>query len=345
LVYSSGTTGKPKGILISHRSRALTFHGMAMEYGCYGPDDHQLGIAPMAHGAGFAFIMATLYTGGTVDILAHFDPELVLRKLAREPFTGVFMVPAHFHTLFGLEKSVLDRYRGGSPSLRTIMSNASALPMSTKVQIIDYWGEGKLHETYGSTEAGIVTNLRPSQQLSKPQSVGHPFALNFVRLLDESGREVPVGTVGELYSKSPYLFSGYWNQPEETLAASREGWVSAGDLARRDEQGFLYIVDRKKDMVITGGFNVYPREVEDVLHQHPSVLEAAVIGRPDNHWGESIAAFVVLRSGSSVTSDELSTHCRHILADYKVPKQFRIVKSLPRNASGKLLKNDLRQLE
>ncbi|MGA0708929.1 MAG: class I adenylate-forming enzyme family protein [Steroidobacteraceae bacterium] len=176
LVYSSGTTGKPKGIVISHRSRTLTFHAMAMEYGCYGPDDLQLGIAPMAHGAGFAFIMASLYFGGTVDVLPAFDPELVLRKLVEQPFTGVFMVPAHYHAIFALEKTVLGRWQGKARSLRTIMSNASALPQATKEKIVGYWGDNKLHETYGSTEAGVVTNLRPADQLVRERSVGRAFA-------------------------------------------------------------------------------------------------------------------------------------------------------------------------
>jgi acyl-CoA synthetase (AMP-forming)/AMP-acid ligase II len=344
LVYSSGTTGKPKGIVISHRSRVLTFHGMAMEYGCYGPDDLQLGIAPMAHGAGFAFIMASIFFGGTVDVLPRFDPELVLRKLASAPFTGVFMVPAHFHAIFGLEKPLLDRWRGRFPVLRTIMSNASALPYVTKQQIVGYWGEGLLHETYGSTEAGIVTNLRPADQLVRRASVGKAFALNEVRLLDEAGREVGPGEIGELYSRSPYLFDGYFGRPEETAAAMRDGWVSAGDLARRDEDGYLYIVDRKKDMVITGGYNVYPREIEEQLHQHPEVLEAAVIGVPDDRWGEALVAFVVPRTPGAVPAAEFERHCRERLAGYKVPKRFLFTGPLPRNAGGKVLKNELRAL-
>ena len=342
LVYSSGTTGQPKGIVISHRSRALTFHGMAMEYGVYGPDDVQLGIAPMAHGAGFAFIMATLYFGGTVDVLPKFDPERVLDKLAREPVTGVFMVPTHFHAIFALPPAVLERYRGRALALRTIMSNAAALPQAVKEQIVAYFGDGRLHETYGSTEAGVVTNLRPQYQLSHRQSVGPAFALNSVRLLDDDGREVERGAVGELYSCSPYLFNGYWNQPDETRAATRDGWVTAGDLARQDEDGFYYIVDRKKDMVITGGYNVYPRELEEVLHGHPALLETAVIGIPDDYFGEALCVYVVVRPGHNVAAAELEALCRRTLAGYKVPKQFRFIDALPRNAGGKVLKKDLR---
>jgi acyl-CoA synthetase (AMP-forming)/AMP-acid ligase II len=343
LVYSSGTTGKPKGILISHRSRVLTFHGMAMEYGCYGPDDYQLGIAPMAHGAGFAFIMASVYFGGTVRIMTSFDPLEVVKRLATEPITGVFMVPTHFHAIFAAEQVHLDRHRGRAAALRTIMSNAAALPQALKEKIVGYWGEGRLHETYGSTEAGIVTNLRPQHQLTRPQSVGPAFALNSVRLLDDHGQDVATGEVGELYSQSPYLFNGYWNQPDETARATRDGWVSAGDLARRDEDGFHYIVDRKKDMVVSGGFNVYPREIEEVLTRHPALLEAAVVGVPDDYYGEALCAFVVVRPGMHVDADSLQDHCRATLSGYKVPRQYRFVDGLPRNAAGKVLKNRLRK--
>jgi acyl-CoA synthetase (AMP-forming)/AMP-acid ligase II len=342
LVYSSGTTGKPKGIVISHRSRALTFHGMAMEYGCYGPDDLQLGIAPMAHGAGFAFIMASLYFGGTVDVLPKFEPELVLRKLGSDAFTGVFMVPAHFHAIFSQEVTVLDRWRGRFPALRTIMSNAAALPQAAKERIVEYWGAGLLHETYGSTEAGVVTNLRPADQLLRKQSVGRPFALNEVRLLDDDGLEVAPGEIGELYSRSPYLFNGFYGKPAETAAVMRNGWLTAGDLARRDEDGYFYIVDRKKDMVVTGGLNVYPREIEEQLHQHPAVLEAAVVGVPDERWGEALQAFVVLRAAAEAQPAELERYCRERLAGYKVPRRFLYVDALPRNAGGKVLKTELR---
>jgi acyl-CoA synthetase (AMP-forming)/AMP-acid ligase II len=344
LVYSSGTTGKPKGILISHRSRVLTFHAMAMEYGCYGPDDRFLSLAPMAHGAGLAFTMAMLYFGGYVELVGKFEPEAVVAKLAHEPFTGIFMVPTHFQAILSLDAAVLDRYRGQAKSLRAIISNAAALPQALKERIVAYWGAGLLHETYGSTEAGIVSNIRPQDQLRKQQSVGRPFAATMIKLLDDAGREVAAGEVGELYSRSPFLFNGYWGRPEETAACSREGWVSAGDLGRWDDEGFLYIVDRKKDMVISGGINIFPREVEEVLHKHPAVQEASVVGVPDAHWGESLRAFVVLRAGTKASADALIDHCKATLSSYKIPRDVRFIAALPRNVGGKVLKKDLRAL-
>ncbi len=345
LVYSSGTTGKPKGILISHRSRVLTFHAMAMEYGCFGPEDRFLALAPMAHGAGFAFAMAGLYFGARVDVVARFEPEELLRRLATDSITGVFMVPTHFRDLFALPASVLARYRGRFGQLRTIISNAAALPQSVKERVVEYFGPGLLHETYGSTEAGIVSNIRPSDLLRKPHSVGLPFAATEIRLLDDAGVEQPVDAVGELYSRSPFLFNGYWNQPEQTEECQRPGgWVSAGDLARRDADGFLYIVDRKKDMVVSGGINIYPREIEDVLLRHPAVREASVVGVPDERWGERLRAYVVPAGDGGASADALLEHCRSFLSGYKVPREVRFIDALPRNAGGKILKRELRAL-
>ena len=345
LVYSSGTTGAAKGIVISHRSRVLTFHAMAMEYGCFGPDDRFLAIAPMAHGAGFAFAMAGLYFGARVDIVAKFDSEQVLMRLATEDITGVFMVPTLFAAIFALPATVLDRYRGRFRSLKAIISNAAALPQPVKQQVVDYFGAGLLHETYGSTEAGIVSNIRPKHVLRKPGSVGLPFAATEVRLLDDSGAEVPTGIVGELFSRSPFLFSGYWSRPAATRDCLRDGgWISAGDLARRDADGFLYIVDRKKDMVISGGINIYPREIEEVLEQCAGVREASVVGVPDVHWGERLRAYVVADAAAPPSAEALLDHCRTRLSGYKLPREIRFIDAIPRNLGGKVLKRALRDL-
>lgn len=347
LVYSSGTTGQPKGVLISHRSRALTFHAMAMEYGCYGPDDRFLALAPMAHGAGFAFAMATLYFGGFVEIAAKFEPALVLERLADGSFTGVFMVPTHFQAIFALPGDTLTSYRRTALSLRAIISNAAALAQPLKEKIIEYFGDGLLHETYGSTEGGIVTNIRPADQLRTNRSVGRAFGLNEIKLLADDGREVAVGEVGELYSRSPYHFEGYWGHPEWLADCTRPGgWLSAGDLARRDENGFLHIVDRKKDMVISGGFNIYPREVEMVLEQHPAVREACVVGIADEHWGERVRAFVVLAPEyrpDVAMAAAIGMFCRNKIAAYKIPREVGFITEVPRNAGGKVLKRALRE--
>lgn len=340
--YTSGTTGKPKGVVLPQRSRLLAFYQMAQEFGCYGPDDRFLGTTPMNHGAGIAFPLAAIMSGGFTEILDRFDPEELLKKLKEGNFAGVFTVPTQHHAIFELEQKVLDKYRGAP--LKGLISNASALPQHLKHKIVEYFGEGLLHESYGSTEGGFVSNLRPPYQLTKERCVGTPFPHTFVKLTDDDFNEVGPNEPGELWVKSPSSFSGYWNRPEETAAAFRDGWVTVGDVGKRDEDGFLYIVDRKKDMVITGGVNVYPREIEELLFGHPAISDVAVIGVPDDKWGERLKAFVVVKEGQNIDADGVAKFCEGKLSSYKVPKDVAQISSLPRNANGKVLKTELRKL-
>ncbi len=340
--YTSGTTGEPKGVLCPHRSRTLNYLAMAAEYGCYGPRDHGLTVAPMYHGAGLSFTLANLFLGGSATIHPRFEPERVLAALAAEAITNIFVVPTHFHGLFSLGD---DRVAGaGRGALKAIVSNAAPLAQAMKERIVAALGDDLLFECYGSTEGGVVSNLAPADQLRKERSVGLPFPATEVRLLDDDGREVRTGEVGELYSRSPYLFVGYQGRPEATAATMRDGWFSAGDLARRDDEGYLYIVDRKGDKIITGGLNVFPREIEELLVRHPAVAEAAVFGLPDARWGEAIHAAVTLdpAAGGQLDADELIEFCRGRLSAHKVPKGIEQVDQLPRNAAGKVLRRVLR---
>ena len=338
--YTSGTTGTPKGVTLPHRARTLIFYAMAVEYGCYSPDDRALAVAPLCHGAGFAFAMAPIYFGGYCEIIRRFEPDRILDSLNTAAASNIFLVPTHFHAIFALEKSILERYR--RDALRTIISNAAPLAQATKEKIVDFFGPDLLHETYGSTESGIVCNLRPQDQLRKIKCVGLPFPNTEVRVLDAEGNEVGPDTVGELFSRSPYHYNGYWGRAEETRATFRGDWFSAGDMAQRDSEGYIYLVDRKKDLVISGGINVYPREIEEVLFAHPAVAEAAVIGVPDDYWGEVLKAFVVVRRDTSASADDLLAHCRSSLAGYKIPKTVEFIGALPRNTAGKVLKTELR---
>ena len=340
--YTSGTTGKPKGVLVPHRSRILSLLGMAQEYGCYSPDDRFLAMAPMCHGAGMLFALAPVFFGGFAEILDRFDPELFLRKLKDESITGFFAVPTHFNGVFGLEQAILDANR--TQSLTTIISNAAPLPQSAKEKIVDYFGDGLLHETYGSTEAGIVTNLRPADQLRKQKCVGLPFPLTDIKLINTEGNECAPEEVGELFSRSPYLFNGYWKREEATESAFQDGWVTVEDLAKRDDEGYIYIVDRKKDMVISGGMNIYPREIEEVLLKHPQIADVAITGIPDEKWGERLKAFVVVATGEDIEAETVSAYCDGKVADYKIPKDIAFIDALPRNANGKVLKTELRKL-
>jgi len=339
--YTSGTTGLPKGAVVSHRSRALTFFGMAEEYGCYGPEDVGLATAPLYHGAGMAFALASVYFGGTVSLLKGFQPEELLRRIVSDRITNAFMVPTMFQAVFGLPEAVRRQY--DLSGFVTWMSNAAPLAQATKEQILAEWPHTRLFEIYGSTEGGIVTSLRPQDQLRKIRCVGQPFPMTDIKLLDDNREEVPVGDVGELFSRSPYLFNGYHGQPKATAEAFHDGFFSAGDLAVRDDENHFYIVDRKKDMIISGGINVYPREVEEVLRRHPRVLDAAVIGVADAYWGEAVTAVIVPGSGSPLTQDDLVSFCEGKLASFKHPRSVVLMEQLPRNAAGKVLKRVLRE--
>ena len=339
--YTSGTTGHPKGVLLSHRSRVNhMLFTMAANYGCYTPTARPLATSPFHNGAGFINALAGPFFGGTTHILPKYDPEVMLRALQERHITSMFMVPTHFHALFNLGADTLSKY--DKSALKVIHSNAAPLPQATKIKIVDYFGDGILFESYGSTEAGGCTFLRPEDQLRKDSCVGQPGPGVWLEIRDDKGKELPVGDVGEVWVKNAWLFNGYWNKPEATAEALVDGWCSVGDLGRLDDEGHLYLVDRKKNVIISGGQNIFPREIEEVLHHHPAVGDVAVVGKKDDYWGEAVTAFVVLREGQTITADELKERCAHELARYKLPKEFHFIDVLPRNATGKILHRELR---
>ncbi|TQV86194.1 acyl--CoA ligase [Exilibacterium tricleocarpae] len=341
--YTSGTTGTPKGVMLPHRARALTFFAMAVEYGCFNSTCHFLAIAPLCHGAGFAFAFAPLFFGGSVEIMQRFDAQQVLEVLKRRVHDGIFLVPTHFEAIFSLPQATLGRLRGHA--LTAIISNASALPQSLKEKIIAYFGDGLLHETYGSTEGGIVTNLRPDKQLAKINCVGLPFQGTEVELRNDAGEPVKAGEPGELFSRNLTGFSGYWQRPGETQdTLDAHGWITVGDVAVRDDEGYIYIIDRKKDMIISGGINIYPRQIEATIESIEWVKEAAVVGVSDAKWGEAIKAFVVRHpTAASHKEQEITDYCGNHLAGFKVPRTVEFIDTLPRNATGKLLRRELRK--
>lgn len=341
IAYTSGTTGRPKGVVISHRSRALTFLMSALEWNL-GLGRRSMAVAPMYHGAGFAFGYAPIYTGGTVTMLRGWDPKAFLGLLERDRVQSAFLVPTHAQMLRALEPQVVAET--DSSSLDTLFFNAAALPRPLKKWVMETWPHVGVHELYGSTESGIITNLRPRDAEAKAGSVGHPWFLTEIRVVDDAGQPVPPGVPGEVFSRSPYLMNGYHNDPDATAACTTDdGFVTCGDIATVDEAGFITIVDRKKDLVITGGLNVYPREVEEAILHHPDVADAAVVGIPDEVWGECVVAFVVGRNGATVSPEALDAHLRGSLANYKLPRQVHATTALPRNAGGKVVKAQLRE--
>ena len=340
--YSSGATGQPKGIMLSHRSRILSAYVAAAEYQALGPDTRMLVSTPIFHGAGFLNLLAPLWFGGQAIILSKFKINELLGLIAKHKINKAHMVPAHFSSYFNL--SLTERQYFDISSLKCLISGTAPLSQEMKIRIVESFGEKILNERYGSTEASLVTNLRPEDQLRKTACVGNAFATVEIEVRDSFGKKVEDGTVGELWSRSPLMFSGYWNRPELYDQAVRNGWVTAGDMAKRDEEGYIYLVDRKNDMIISGGENIYPREVEEVILQHLQVLEVAVIGIPHEYWGEAVTAVIYLKPGTSTSIENLKIHCQDKLAKWKHPKNWYFTGPLPRNSMGKILRRDLKIL-
>jgi acyl-CoA synthetase (AMP-forming)/AMP-acid ligase II len=338
LMYTSGTTGRPKGAMRSHEGNALIALVTALEFGLT-RDDTGLLVMPLCHANSLYFSVTFTMLGATiiVDDRKSFDAEAVLRTLAREHVTFTSLVPTHYIMMLDLPAAArqgLDLHRVD----KLLISSAPARK-ETKLAILQLFPNGRLFELYGSTEAGWVTILRPDEQLDHLGSVGREWAGSGpIRLLDLDGSEVPDGAVGELYSRTAYAFDGYWKNPDKTQEAFNGAWCSVGDMARRDEQGFIHLVDRKSNMIISGGENIYPSEVESVLAAHPAVQDVAVVGLPDAKWGEAVQAVVVLRPGQTLAASELEDWCRERMAGFKRPRGYRFVSEsqLPRTATGKI---------
>ncbi|ALV39880.1 o-succinylbenzoate--CoA ligase [Pseudarthrobacter sulfonivorans] len=339
IMYTSGTTGVPKGAMITHRNLLWqTLHMITLAKGL-NSYDVTVTAAPLFHIGGLAtHTLPLLYLGGTTVIVESFDPAQTVELMEREKVTVMFLVASMWTAVSLLP----DLDTKDLSAVKYAISGGAPLPLPT-LEFFDERG-WVFTEGYGLTESTCASCfLAPEYVVSKAGSVGHPVTHQRMRLVDDTDRDVAVGEVGEILLQGPNIFAGYWGRPRETADAFRGGWFHTGDLARADSQGFLTLVDRKKDMVITGGENVYPIEVEQVLFRHPEVLEAAVIGLPDNKWGESVTAIVVRTPESTLTEEELIAWTRERLAHFKCPRRIEFVEELPRNATGKLLKRDLRR--
>lgn len=339
IMYTSGTTGLPKGAMLTHRNffyNAINACGMGSGIG---RDDVTISAAPLFHiGALSIHTMPLAFIGGCTVALEAFTAGDWLDAVERHRPTQVFLVPAMWSAVVQ-DPTIGSRDLG---SLTFAMSGGAPCPI-TIINAMQGYGVA-FTEGFGMTEtAPLACYLAPEDVLTHAGSIGRPFNLVELQVVGEDGRQMPTGEVGELAIRGENVFVGYWDKPTETAQALRGGWLFSGDLAYVDAEGYYTLVDRKKDMIITGGENVYPVEVEQVMYQHPAVGEVAVIGLPDEKWGEAVVAVVAVKPGAELDVEQLREWTRERIAHYKAPKEIRLIDELPRNATGKILKRELRQ--
>lgn len=336
LLYTSGTTGKQKAAMLTHKNLVtnaeqsrLVFHGSA--------NDNYMCVLPMFHVFGFTTcVLNPLLSGSTVTIIEKFQPKEVVESLLNDDVTVFMGVPSMYVLLLEACKKNIT-----FPKLRLAVSGGAALPVEVLRQTKDIL-KLPVVEGYGLTEASPVVCFNPLDGIKKEGSIGLPIPFVACKIVDENDMELAAGDVGELIVQGENVMLGYFKQEKETKEALKNGWLHTGDLAKKDEDGYIFIVDRKKDMVITGGLNVYPREVEEVIYQYPKVKEAAVVGIGDKLRGECVKAFIVLKDGEECTAKEMTHYLKERIAGYKIPREIEFISELPKNSTGKILKRMLK---
>ena len=339
LMYTSGTTGRPKGVMITHANLAWKNLGHIIEFGFTGAD---LGLAcgPLYHVGALDLTTTSLIAAGATTIIHRaFDASAVVDELERSRVSTVWLAPAMVNAIMALP----DIEQRDLSSVRVVINGGEKMPIPLIERIQRTFPSAWFADAYGLTETvSGDTFLDRDSMLRKLGSVGRPCLYVDIDIWDEQHRSLPAGEPGEIVIRGPKVFKGYWRDAAATAAAFAGGWFHTGDIGVRDEDGYLFIVDRLKDMIVSGGENIASSEIERVLYEHDAVLEAAVVGRPDDRWGEVPVAFVVLREGAGATAEVLLDHCRSQLARFKVPKAITFLDALPRNPSGKVLKRELR---
>lgn len=343
LQYTGGTTGTSKGAMLTHANLVINAHqSRELLYGSDERPDLMVAALPLFHIYAMNCVMiSSIISGGAFIILPRFELHATLNIIRKYRPTIFHGVPTMYVAFNNAPK--VERY--GFHSLQLCTSGGAPLPVEVRERFEALTG-GRLLEGYGLTETSPVTHFNPRNGLPKVGSIGLPILDTEARIMDvETGmREMPDGDAGEIVIRGPQVMKGYWNKPDETALVLRDGWLYTGDIGKKDKDGYYYIVDRKKDLIIAGGFNIYPREVEEVLFEHPKIKEAVAVGVPDEYRGETVKAFIVVREGCTVTPDEIISFCRERLASYKVPRQVVFRDSLPKSGVGKYLRRELKNL-
>ncbi len=340
MIYTSGTTGRPKGVYRAGGIDPMLILGMVQGFGLQPGGEVHIVPAPLYHSAPTLGSALTIVLGGTLVVMAKFDPEDFLALVDREKVTSCLVVPTIVKRVLALPDEVKRRY--DVSSMRSLIVGAAPFPLETKRAAVEYFGDC-IYEYYGSTDAGLNTILGPAEQRTRPASCGKVLDGQDIVILDDEGRKLAPDEVGNIYISNPLVRAmQYYKDPEKTKEAFRGEHMTVGDMGYLDADNYLYIVDRKTDMVISGGVNIYPAEIEEVIYEHPAVLDVAVIGVPNDDWGEELKAVVQLKDGTRATADDIIDFCRERLADYKRPRSVDFVAEIPRNPSGKLLKREIR---
>jgi len=344
-IYTSGTTGIPKGVVRSHESYISFFMINAVEFG-FSEKDYGMIVMPLYHVNSTFYGLLFLYIGASLHVGRDkkFDPVELLSVIDKEKVTFTSLIPTHYNLILNVPEEERKKY--DVSSIRKLLCSSAPARSEVKKGILRCFPNVELFEAYGSTEAGLVTLLRPEDQLRKLGSIGKEcLGTDVIKLLDENGKEVSVGEVGELYSRGPMMFDEYYKLPEKTEASFRGDLFTARDMAKQDEEGYYYLVDRKDNMIITGGEHVYPSEVEEVISRHPKVFDVAVIGVPDDMWGEAVKAVVILKENQTAMPEEIIEWCRGKMAGYKKPKSVDFIPphEMPRTTTGKILHRKLRE--
>ncbi|MEM2957564.1 MAG: AMP-binding protein [Candidatus Freyarchaeota archaeon] len=343
LLYTAGTTGRPKGVIHTHKDRYIAvcdynIHVGSRPFGVTGV------ITPIFHCSALTGLLATIYVAGKCVIMMPGPPEQFLEALDKEKIEATFQIPVMW--IWTIRSPKFGEY--DVSSLKHLVTGAQPTPLTVKKELMEKFPNAMFHDQFGQTEA-----LPPATDLhsefcdiyGKADSLGVPLFCVEVRVVDENGNDVPPGEIGEAVYRSPHIMTEYYKDPEKTKAAFEGGWFHSGDMVRKDKDGYIYFVERKDDMIITGGEHVYPTEIEEVLYTHPKVMEAAVIGVPSEKWGQTPKAFIVLKKGEKATEKEILDYCKDKLAGYKKPTMVEFVESIPKSVVGKTLRKVLRDME